>query len=64
MSMRDRIAEGNSPFTPTGEIQGGNHNIFTVDGLGQIHFYFQSGKMIIWMAAELGSNCFLVIHYL
>jgi hypothetical protein len=52
MEMRDRIAEGNSPFTPTGEMQTGNRTIYILDGLGQLHFYFQSGKQVIWLASD------------
>ena len=53
LAMRDQIAEGNSPFTPTGELQNGNRTIFTLDGLGQVHFYFQSGKQLVWVAADV-----------
>ena len=52
VAMRDRIAEGNSPFTLTGELQNGNRTIYTLDGLDQVHFYFQSGKQIVWVAAD------------
>ena len=52
VAMRDRIDEGNSPFTPTGELQSGKRTIFILDGLGQVHFYFQSGKQIVWVAAD------------
>jgi hypothetical protein len=51
-SMRDRIAEGNSPFTPTGETINGNRTIYTLDGLGQKHFYFQSRNLIVWTAVD------------
>lgn len=52
LAMRDRIAEGNSPFTPTSELQTGNRNIYMLDGLGQKHFYFQSRNLIVWTAAD------------
>ena len=51
-AMRERIAAGNSPFTPSGELQNGGRPIFTLDGLGQTHFYFQSGKQIVWTAVD------------
>jgi len=51
-AMRERIAAGNSPFTPSGELQNGGRPIFTLDGLGQVHFYFQSGKQIVWTAVD------------
>lgn len=50
--MRDKIAEGNSPFIPTGERQQPERTIYELDGMGQKHFYFQSGKLIIWLAAD------------
>ncbi len=50
--MEMRIAEGNSPFTPLGERDDGDRLIYELDGLGQKHFYFQSGKLLIWLAAD------------
>ena len=52
LEMRDLIAEGNSPFTPTNELRNGNRTIYMLDGLGQKHFYFQSGNLIIWTAVD------------
>lgn len=52
LAMRDRISEGNSPFTPTSELQTGNRTIYMLDGLGQKHFYFQSRNLIVWTAAD------------
>jgi hypothetical protein len=52
LAMRDRIAEGKSPFTPTGELQNGKRIIYSLEGLDQVHIYFQSGNQIVWMAAE------------
>ena len=51
-SMRDKIAEGRSPFTPTSEWKDGNRIIYEMEGTGQVHFYFQSGKLLVWMAAN------------
>lgn len=50
--MRDKIAEGNSPFTPTGEEYSNKRTIFTLEGLGQRHFYFASDNLLIWLAAD------------
>lgn len=52
VSMRDKIAEGRSPFTPTGERKDGNRLIYELEGMGQLHFYFRSGKLLVWMAAN------------
>lgn len=50
--MRDKIAEGNSPFTPTEERQQAGRTIYVLDGMGQKHFYFHTGKLIVWLAAN------------
>lgn len=51
-AMRDKIAEGNSPFQPAGIRQDGNRIIYLLDGMGQKHYYFQSGKYLVWLAAN------------
>ncbi len=50
--MEMRIAEGNSPFTPLGERDDGDRLIYELDGLGQKHYYFQSGKLLVWLAFD------------
>jgi hypothetical protein len=52
IQMRDKIAEGNSPFTPLGERNAGGRLVYELDGLGQKHYYFQSVDLIIWLAAN------------
>ena len=52
-AMTDKIAEGRSPFTPTKntrEING--RAVYELSGMGQRHFYFQSGSLVIWLAAD------------
>jgi len=51
-SMRDKIAEDNSPFTPTSKSKIGERTIYELEGMGQRHFYFQSKNLIIWLAAD------------
>jgi hypothetical protein len=51
-SMRDKIAQGNSPFQPIAARQEGNRTVYALDGMGQKHFYFQSEKNLIWLAAS------------
>lgn len=51
VAMRDKIAEGQSPFTPSGSSQDRDRTVFALDGMGQKHFYFQSEKYLVWMAA-------------
>ncbi len=58
-AMTRRIADGGSPFTPTGTRHVGGHTILTLTGMGQSHFYWQSGTRVIWLAippaqADLG----------
>ena len=50
--MRDRIAEGNSPFTPRAERVEGKRTVYELDGMGQKHFYFRSASLVIWLAAD------------
>ncbi len=50
-SMRTRIAESNSPFTPVSERIDGKRTVFELEGMGQKQYYFQSGKLLVWMAA-------------
>jgi hypothetical protein len=52
IAMKDKIAEGNSPFTPTEERPDGGRVIYELEGMGQKHFYFQSGDLLIWLAAD------------
>jgi hypothetical protein len=52
VDMRDKIANGSSPFRPNGERQIDDRIIYALDGMGQRHFYFQSGKLIVWLAAD------------
>ncbi|MBE3068022.1 MAG: hypothetical protein IMZ73_11465 [Chloroflexi bacterium] len=51
-AMRDKIAEGNSPFTTSGEYQDNKRTIYALEGMGQKHFYFQSHNLVIWLAAD------------
>jgi len=51
-AMHDKIAEGNSPFRPTGEREAGRRTVYELDGMGQKHFYFQAGALVIWLAAD------------
>ena len=51
-SMRKRIAEGNSPFTPLTQDNNNNRLVYVLEGMGQKHFYFQSKNLVIWVAVE------------
>lgn len=51
-TMRDKIAEGRSPFTPVAEISDNRRTIYALEGMGQKHYYFQSENLVIWLAVE------------
>ena len=51
-AMREKIAKGNSPFTPLEQFDQGNRTIYVLEGMGQKHFYFQSKNLVIWLAVS------------
>ncbi len=52
-SMSESIASGTDlPFRPTGERVIDGHTVYTLEGLGQQHFFFTSGRLVIWLAAD------------
>lgn len=51
--MRDRIAEGGSPFVELGDFELEGKTIFALDGLGQVHYYWQAGNLVIWLAVDV-----------
>lgn len=51
-AMHNKISEGGSPFTPKGEFKDGGRTIYTLEGMGQKHYYFQSKNLVIWLAAD------------
>jgi hypothetical protein len=52
IDMRDKIALVTSLFTSTAERQQADRMAYALDGMGQKHFYYQSRKLIIWLAAD------------
>jgi hypothetical protein len=50
--MRDRIAEGNNPYTPLGEREVGGTVVYALEGLGQRHYYFRAGSLMVWLAVD------------
>lgn len=52
VSMQSKIAQENSPFQPLGQQQVNGVMVEKLTGMNQTHFYFQSGKKIIWIAAN------------
>ncbi len=50
--MVGAIAQGDSPFVSRGELERDGRRIYELDGMGQRHFYFQSDRLVIWLAAD------------
>jgi len=51
-AMREKIAKGNSPFTPMEQFNQGNRTVYVLEGMGQKHYYFQSKNLVIWLAVD------------
>ena len=51
-AMEEKIAKENSPFTPLEQFTEGARTIYVLEGMGQIHYYFQSKNMIVWLAVD------------
>ena len=51
-AMQRSIGEGRSPFLPTGEQALAGRTVHALEGMGQSHFYFQSGRRVIWLAVD------------
>lgn len=51
-AMHDKIAEGNSPFTPVRDFQDRGRVVYELLGMGQKHYYFQSQNLVIWLASD------------
>ena len=49
-TMTRHITESRSPFTPTGTRQVNGHMVWTLTGMGQSHFYWQTSNRVIWLA--------------
>jgi hypothetical protein len=51
-TMQERIAEGNSPFTPVNEVNNRSRKVYALEGMGQKHYYFQSNNLVVWLAVD------------
>lgn len=51
-AMEDKIAGSSTPFQPTGNSNHEGHKVYELVGMGQRHFYFQAGSLVIWLAAD------------
>jgi hypothetical protein len=51
-AMTNMIAEGRSPFASTRTRQLKGRTVYELSGMGQQHFYFQSGKFAATLGVE------------
>jgi len=51
-AMTKKIAENRSPFTSTRTRQLKGRRVYELSGMGQQHFYFQSGKLVVWLTVD------------
>ena len=51
--MNDRIAEGNSPFIVLGDLDLGGYTVYALEGMGQAHYYWQAGQLVLWLVADI-----------
>ncbi len=50
--MEQAIAAGDSPFTPTGTRKVNGRTLYELTGMGQLHYYFRSDSLVVWLAAD------------
>ena len=51
-AMQSSIESGRFPFVPQGSLELGGTTVYTLDGPDQLHFFFQRGAYVIWLAAD------------
>lgn len=51
-AMGDKIAAVDTPFTSVAEREIDRRRVYELIGMGQRHFYFRSGDLIVWLAAD------------
>lgn len=51
-AMASAIVEDRSPFTPLGDRQQGDRMVYELTGFGQLHYYFQSADLLVWLAVD------------
>ncbi len=50
--MEESITQSDSPFVPIGKSELDGRTIYQLEGMGQKHFYFQAGNLVVWLAAD------------
>jgi hypothetical protein len=51
-AMKDAIERGDSPFSPLGELEIQGRTVYELEGMGQQHYCFRSGDLIVWVAVD------------
>lgn len=51
-AMEEAIGRGGSPFVPEATRDVGGRPVHVLAGMGQQHFYFRSGNLVVWLAAD------------
>jgi hypothetical protein len=51
-TMEEKIGQNDTPFQTVGVIDHNGHSVQELSGLGQRHFYFKAGPLVIWLAAD------------
>ena len=51
-AMKYKIAQLHTPFTPLAKREYDQRTVYELVGMGQQHFYFRSGNLVIWLAVN------------
>ena len=62
--MRDRIASADTPFTLLAERDYGRRTVYELAGMGQKHYYFRSGNLVVWLAVNENADELALQHAL
>ena len=52
VAMREKISQGGSPFTSIEQLDQDGRTVYVLEGMDQLHYYFQSNNLVIWLAAD------------
>ncbi len=62
--MNRRLANGTEVFSAPRPQEVRDRTVFVTGGTGQIHYYYQSGKRVLWLAVPPGPHAVAVIEAL
>lgn len=63
-AMRDRIADGDTPFREIHDIRLFGADVYMMSGQGQLHFLFQDGRRVVWLSADPPVACPALVEVL